>query len=491
MEDSITKRTFAAAKWSTISEIAAKCITPITSMILARILAPEAFGVLATVTMVISFSEIFVEQGFQKYLIQHVFFTEDEANRYMSVAFWANLAISLGIWGIISAFNAQIAELVGNPGKGFLIVITGVTIPLYGIIGIQSCNLKKQLNFKKLFYVRIASSLVPLFITVPLAFLGCDYWSLIIGNIAGIVVQSLTLTAVKAFKPRLYFSWKCLKEMLSYGIWTILNGLATWLTSWIDAFLIGRFMSDYYLGLYKNTTGMMTSIFGIVTASIVPVLFSSLSKLQDDEAGFRKMYLNVQSFLCLFLLPTGMGLYFYRKFATGILLGSQWSEAADIIGITAITTVLRLIYVGLNGDVLRAKGEFKVPLILQMLDLVITIPLCYCSLKVGFWQFVYVRSLARLILIVPELHYMHKICKISPKDQWMTSRHMYAATVVMSIAAWLLTRHSHGFFASVGGILVCMAVYGAILLAFPEERKMALDMLHKTKGKSKHSFKKG
>ncbi len=479
----VEKKTAVAAKWSTITELVAKCITPVTSMILARILAPEAFGVLATVTMVIAFAEVFVESGFQKYLIQRNFDSKEEEDNYMSVAFWANLIFSLVVWLLVSILNAPIAELVGNPGKGHLIIIAGVTIPLYGMIGIQTCKLKKDLNFKKLFYVRIGCAFVPLVVTIPLALLGLDYWSLIIGNIAGVVVQSCILFAVRSFVPRFFFSWTYLKKMLSYGVWTILNGVAVWLTTWIDTFLIGKMLSDYYLGLYKNSTSFITSIFSIVTASIIPVLFSSLSKLQDDEAGFRNMYLNIQRLLVCFLLPLGMGMFLYRQFATDIFFGSQWAEAAGIVGITAISTVFRTIYVGINGDVFRAKGQFKVPLFLQVLDLVITIPLCYLGLVKGFWAFVYIRAISRFILIAPELYYLKKVCKISPLDQVKTSWHFYLATAIMSVVAFVLQKFGESMLHNIVGIILCAIVYLLVLLCFKSERqlirKFVMSVLHR------------
>ena len=84
-----------ATKWSSITEIIAKLITPITNMILARILAPEAFGVVATITMIISFADMLTDSGFQKYLVQHEFRNESEKIKYTNVAFWTNLFISI------------------------------------------------------------------------------------------------------------------------------------------------------------------------------------------------------------------------------------------------------------------------------------------------------------------------------------------------------------------------------------------------------------
>uniref|UniRef100_UPI00398928BC oligosaccharide flippase family protein n=1 Tax=Methyloglobulus sp. TaxID=2518622 RepID=UPI00398928BC len=80
-----------SVKWSAITQIAAKIVTPVTTMVLARILAPEAFGVVATVIMIVSFADMFTDAGFQKYLVQHEFKDDDEKYRNTNVAFWTNL----------------------------------------------------------------------------------------------------------------------------------------------------------------------------------------------------------------------------------------------------------------------------------------------------------------------------------------------------------------------------------------------------------------
>lgn len=485
MSNSIIDKTINATKWSAITEVIAKCISPITSMILARILAPEAFGVLTTVLMVIAFAEVFVDSGFQKYLIQHAFENKQEEQRYMSVAFWANLAFGLFLWGIIAVFNVPIADLVGNPGKGHLLIITGVVIPIYSMIGIQNCKLKKELNFKKLFYVRIASAMVPLVITIPLALLGLDYWALIIGNIMGIVVNSVVLFAVKAFTPMFHFSWSELIEMLSYGIWTLLNGIATWLTSWIDAFLIGRYLTDYYLGLYKNSANLVTSIFTIVTASIAPVLFSSLSKLQDDEPMFKEVFLGIQRAVAILLIPMGIGLALYGSFATNILLGEKWKEASEIIAVLSLTTALRTIFVQLNGDVFRAKGFFKTPLFLELLDLIVNVPLCYFALQKDFWTFVHVRAALRLFLALPESYYLWKKCGISFVSILSNIWKFFFAAGVMAVVALCLQKISDSNIWNAISICVCAATYVGTLCLFKKERAelkgYAIRFLHKAK----------
>ena len=481
MSNEVVKKAIVATKWSALSEIISKCISPVTTMILARILAPEAFGVLATVQMVIAFAEVFVDSSFQKYLIHYQFKDETEEHQYMSVAFWANLAIALFIWAVISIFNAPIASLVGDAGKGNLLIIMGVTIPLYSIIGIQNCKIKKDLNFKKLFVVRIVSATVPLFVTIPLALIGLNYWALVIGNIAGVVVRMLILSLMKSFKPLLFFSFKYLSKMLNYSIWTLTNGVFVWLVAWVDTFLIGRFLNDYYIGIYKNSISFITTIFAIVTAAITPVLFSSLSKLQNDDDEFKRFYLGIQRAIALLIIPMGVGLFFYRSFATSLFFGKQWTDAINVIGINALTMAFRTLFVSLNGDVFRAKGHFKTPLFIELIDIVITIPICFYVLNnYGFMTFVYTKALLRLLPIIPEFIMLGRNCKIDLISIFKNIGLYFGAAGIMGGVAFVCTEVGNSLVWSVVSIILCAIVYFAIILCVPKERHFLVNFVKKT-----------
>ena len=180
-----TKKIGQAAKWSSFTEIIAKLITPITNMILARLLVPEAFGIVATINMVISFSEIFTDAGFQKYIVQHEFADDEALDNSTNVAFWTNLGVSTVICIIIFLFRHQIAELVGNPELGNSISIASILIIIAAFSSIQTARFRRALDFKTLFYVRIVTALIPLVVTDPLAIVLRNYWALLIGTFSG------------------------------------------------------------------------------------------------------------------------------------------------------------------------------------------------------------------------------------------------------------------------------------------------------------------
>ncbi len=168
--ENLNSKVVNATKWSVITEVAAKFVAPITTMVLARLLTPDAFGVLVTAQMVISFAEIFTDAGFQKYIVQHEFEDDDDKYKSTAVAFWSNLIMSLVIWLGISLFANHIAGFVGCEGNGIVIAISCVCIPLAAFSSIQMALFKREFDFKTLFWVRIVGIFVPFVVTIPLAF---------------------------------------------------------------------------------------------------------------------------------------------------------------------------------------------------------------------------------------------------------------------------------------------------------------------------------
>ena len=219
-EDNLSKKIVDATKWSSITEIVAKLVSPVTNMILARILVPEAFGVVATVSMITSFAEMFTDAGFQKYLVQHEFKNINEKYKNANVAFWTNFTISIILWSFIVLFSKQLAILVGNPGLANVISIACIQLLITAFTSIQIALYKRNFDFKTLFIVRIISILIPFVVTIPLAFAGLSYWSLIIGSLTNHLLNAVILTIKSDWKPKFYYSIEILKEMFSFSIRT-------------------------------------------------------------------------------------------------------------------------------------------------------------------------------------------------------------------------------------------------------------------------------
>ena len=473
-----------ATKWSSVTQVMAKIVSPVSNMILARILAPEAFGVVATATMIFSFADMFTDAGFQKYLIQHEFKDDNEKYENANVAFWTNLAVSLVLWGIIALFSEPIATLVGNPGLGSVITISCMQLPLTSFSSIQMALYRREFDFKTLFWIRMIAIIIPFGVTIPLAFNGFSYWSLIIGSITGQLFNAVLLTLKSKWKPRWFYRLKMLKEMLSFSIWTLIEAISIWFTGWVDVFIIGSTLNDYDLGIYKTSTAMVNAIMGVVTASVIPILFSALSRLQNKPKEFNKMYFSVQRLVSIFIFPLGVGMFLFSDFVTQIILGSQWSEASGVIGNWALTSSIVIVFGYFCSEVYRAKGKPKLSFLAQILHLVVLVPVCVISSQKGFWPLVYARSWVRMEAVLVHFIIMGAVIGISASSTLKNVYPTAVSAIIMGIAGFFIKQLSDGIVWTLVSIAICILLYLGVLCTFPNMRKEVAGIMRKIKRRS-------
>lgn len=469
-DEQLGRKIASATKWSSITELIAKVIVPLTNMILARILVPEAFGVIATITMIISFVDMFTDAGFQKYLVQREFKNDEEKYTNANTAFWTNFAFSIVLWGLVSVFNEQIATMVGNPGLGLVIIVACTQLPLTSFSSIQMALFRRDFDFKTLFTVRLIGILLPFVITIPLALLGFSYWSLIIGMISMQLFNAVLLTIKSNWKPKLHYDFKTLKEMLSFSVWTLIESISIWLTVWVDTFIIAYFLNEYYVGIYKTSTMMVNSLLSLITAATVPVLFSALSRLQNDVDKFNNMFFKFQRLTAMLVFPLGVGVFLYSDIATQLLLGSQWTEASDVIGIWALTSAIMIVFGHFCSEVYRAKGRPKLSFLAQTLHLIVLIPTCIIAGKYGFWILVLSRSLIRIQFVMVHLVIMKIVIKIPILWTFKNVLPSFIATIAMGTIGYFLRTISERLLWSIFSILLCAAFYVLFLCFSPKIR---------------------
>ena len=440
----------------------------------SRLLTPDAFGVMVTAQMVISFAEIFTDAGFQKYIVQHEFKNEDEKYKSTAVAFWANLIMSLVIWAGISIFANPIARLVGCDGNGIVIAVACICIPLEAFSSIQMALFRRNLDFKTLFWVRIFGILIPLVVTVPLAFVTRSYWSLILGMIVLNFSNALILTIKSQWKPRWFFNIQLFKEMFSFTMWSMLEAISIWLTSYVDIFIVGTMLSQHYLGLYRTSMGTVGQITSIITSATTPVLFSSLSRLQNNKADFNAMFFKFQKLVGILIIPIGIGIFLFSDFITKILLGDQWMEASSFIGLWGLTSAITIVLAHYSSEVYRAIGKPKLSVLAQWLHIIVLWPVLLFYVDKGFEALYISRSLVRLELVLVQLFIMAIVVKMHVLK--MFANILPSVIAASSMLLIMLLPSSESMLMQLLYILICICIYIAVILLFPEERSICLNL---------------
>ena len=459
-----------AAKWSLITEVLAKLITPITNIILAHILAPTAFGILATIMMVISFGDMLADAGFQKYLVQHEFEDDHEKDRNVSVAFISNLLFAFILWAVIIVWRNELAALVGNEGLGFPLAVMGALLPLNAFSGIQMAMYRRSFNFKFLLSIRIITIITPLIISIPLALAGFDYWSLIAGLLVAQLFTAIALCVRQDKFLSLYFSMGVFGKMFSFSAWSLAEAFSIWLTAWVDTFIISRYMDAYYLGVYKMPTAIVTTVMAIATSSMAPVLFSALSRHQHNKEEFEKTFLTFQRYMALFLVPLGVGMFVYQDFIVQILLGPQWKLAGIVLGSWALSSSLVTAISYLISEAFRAKGMPNISFLAQMLHLIVLIPVIYICVQYDFTTFVYARSIVRIQMIGVLLYLLAVYVKMNAWSVIFNIKAYIITSAIVGIGSYALLHVYNSMIWTIFCICVSLISYLVVLYLFPTER---------------------
>lgn len=471
-----------ATKWSSVTEIMSKLVTPISSMILARVLAPEIFGVVASINVIISFCDIFADAGFQKYVIQHQIKENEEINHICNIAFWTNFVVSLFVWLIVTVFSKHLAILVACPGEEIAIIVACSNVTINSFSSIQSARLKRQMDFKTLFYVRVISILIPFLVTIPLALLFRNYWSIIIGTIAMNLSTVVAMFILLKWYPKFEYSFSTLKKMLSFSLWSLFESILVWVINWGDTFIVTQILTQYYLGLYKTSMNMVNQIIAVVSASTVPVLLAALSRVQNDNEEFKSIYFKFSYLSGILLIPMGVGMLIYQDTICVILLGGTWNEAAVMMGIWGIISSISIIFNSYNSCVLIAKGKPQISVIIQIAQIVTIIPAVILGANQGFVALSYSRALIRVVGMVIYSTVVWKMYDISFVRLLKLLIPTVCASILMGGFGYACVKMQRGLVFNIFTIICCVFIYAIIMMLFPSSRKTFItyfDMLKK------------
>lgn len=367
-------------------------------MILVRILAKEMFGIVATITTVIALGELFSDAGFSKYLVQKEFHSKKHYLSSVSVAFWTNAVLSMLIVIVIAIFKDEIAFLVGSQGYGLSLVIASFQIPIYGFTSVFSSILMRNFRYKELFIVRLFSVFISFIASVGFALLGFEHWSLIISSILTISFQLILTCFFSKTKITMTYSFRILKEMLSFSFLTFIDAFLSWVASFVSIMLLSHFFDLETLGLFKTSTATINGIISIFSSIFISVLFSTLTRVQNDNHKFNNIYRLYQMLAAFIIIPVSVGIFLTRDLITLIMLGSLWSEAAYIVGVLGFANGVFILMRPFPNTYIMSKGRPLYILLTQVLFLIISIPINVWAIQQSLNHYIIADAANKLIL---------------------------------------------------------------------------------------------
>jgi PST family polysaccharide transporter len=378
-----------AIKWSFLSEIASKAVQPLVFVILARLLTPEDYGVVASATLVISFSQVFWEAGMGKAIIQY----QGDRKAAANVAFWVNVALGIVVAGILVAISGVVADKIFQDARvAPVLQVMAVQVFLSASASIHTALLQKDMNFKSLFWVRMATVAIPGLFSIPLAWYGMGYWALVAGTLAGQTMQVAMLWKMSPWKPELRFDFdfSIARRLIRFGGWVALSGLLGWFYVWGDSLIVGIYLGPQELGLYRVGNTFVMMIFGFMFGPVLPVLYSHLSKIQHNQELVKTVIFKTSKIISFISVPIAFLIVANSRFIFKIVFGENWQGIEFVTSILALTHGYAYI-VGANGEAYRALDMPSIETRIMFFSFPIYLLAYLFSVQYGFTLFIWTR----------------------------------------------------------------------------------------------------
>lgn len=434
-------------------------------VVLARLLVPEQFGLVAMVTAVTAVAERFKDLGLSVATIQRQEITHDQ----VSTLFWVNTAMGVGIALLVVALAVPIARFYGDPRLVAICMALGSTFVFSGMTIQHQALQRRLMRFGQLALIQIGASAASVAIAVALAFMDYGYWALVAREVSRSVLVLLGMWISIPWVPGPPSRQADVKPLLRFGgditafnlIWSLVMGN-------LDQILIGKLFGATSLGLYRQGVNLVLAPIGRLSFPVNTVAEASLSRLQDAADRYRRYYLRFLGALALLTMPLAAFLAVFAEEAVQVVLGARWLAASDYLRILAVAAVIRPAALT-AGFVMVTCGRSRRYLWWGLLQCVGLAAFLALGIHWGPQGVAYAHVASTYLLLVPLLHWAFTGTPLTIAHFASAVRKPFVATVAMAAILYVVKRAAfvegavHSL--AVGSLLALLTYLGTWLLS--------------------------
>jgi O-antigen/teichoic acid export membrane protein len=314
------------------SEIAGAVLRIGSTAVLARLLAPEDFGLLAMVTALTVFAERFKDFGLADATVQ----TRDITHRQASALFWINVGICVGIMLLVASLARTIAWFYGEPRLTGLALVVASTFLFSGVTIQHQALLRRQLCFGSVALIHISSILLSVIVAVTMAYHGFGYWALVGREFSRAVFIAAGSWICCPWIPSRPERGADVSKLLSFGKIVTGYNIVHFVSRGIDKILLGKFFGPHLVGIYVNAYQLTNVAIHPLQNPVKTVAFPSLSALQTKPEEFRNYFAKTMQWLAFVCMPAIVMLALFADSVVQLILGNAWNDAVPFVRILAI-----------------------------------------------------------------------------------------------------------------------------------------------------------
>jgi lipopolysaccharide exporter len=366
------RRAVHASFWSVLMRVALQATSIVRNLVLARLLAPDDFGLFGIALVVLSFIDRFSNSGLHSALIQK----DRDIAEYLDTA-WTVQALRGTAAAVTLAFAGPLlAGFFDEPRAAPLIQVLGLSIFLRGLVNPGVLYFRRELEVNRQFMLRFGGTIVDLAVSIVAALLLRNVWALMFGLIAGLLTRLVVSFSMHRFRPKPRLRVDQLRELSHYGRWVFLSNAVQFLMHKGDGLLIGKLMGAPALGIYMMARTVSEVVTSEVSRSLTDVAFPAYSRVQGDLLRTGRAFSAVLELLWAVVAPLAVVVAILAEPITLLLLGPKWSEAASLLPFLAVAGAVSVL-VSNATTILRALGRPSLAFRQSVINVVLTFSLMY------------------------------------------------------------------------------------------------------------------
>ncbi len=484
-QSSLKQRTLHGLSWSLLSQVVGVAMTLVIGIVLARLLGPSQFGLIAMVTVITQFGQVFAEMGMGDAIVQK----PELSKRDSSTAFWINCLLGLLIACIIALFSGFIADFYDRP---ILVEITwwvALNFVINSLGTIQKSLLHRNLEFRKLFYVNSAATLAGGVVGIVLAVLGWGVWSLVAKLLIETTTRTIVLWTASPWRPNMLIDRSALRYVAGFGLPLAGTQSINYWARNVDNLAIGRVWGDVELGYYNRAYSLMLLPLGQISSVVARVMFPSLATIQHDKQRVKRIFLKTIGSVALLSFPMSIGIFVLAGPIVLTMYGPKWAGSIELLQVLSLLGINQSVGT-LNGIIFRSQHatmlQFKWGLIVQTLCIIAI----FIGLPYGAKGVAIAYTATSMAITIPGWVILGRVIPIRVREILRVCAAPFLASIAMGVVVFVIDQYllpdSHVAVRMGVGIATGVAVFfGLISLARPAAWEDAKLLVRERLSKSK------
>lgn len=378
MASDLKKKTAKGMFWSAVERFSTQGIQFLFGIVLARLLTPADYGVIAMLTIFLAICQTFIDSGFANAIIRKI----DRTEKDMATMFFFNIGMSLVCYAILFFTAPFIASFYNMPELTLVLRVLALRLIVQSFSTVQVTNLTIKIDFKKQAKISLASAIISGIVGIGFAYKGYGVWSLVIQALFCSTFNAFLYWLTVRWHPQCFFDKESFKNLFSYGSKLLISGLLDTVYNNLYPLVIGKFYTPAQLGAFAKADHFSQFPSQNIMRILHRVSFPVLSALQNDPQRMRNSFLKFINYSALIIFPLMLGLLALSKPMTLLLLTERWKEMIPLLQILCIAMMWYPVH-AINLNILQVLGRSDLFLKLEVIKKVIGLAILLITLPIG------------------------------------------------------------------------------------------------------------